>query len=53
MDFTLPEDDGIKIEGSEMSDKYINHGRELVTLRNVSVTVVPIAISVFCHSGGP
>ena len=46
MDFAVPMDHRVKLKESEKRDKYPNLARELKkTLRNMKMTVIPIAIS--------
>ena len=44
VDFTVPVDDRLNLEESEKKDKFLCLARELKTLWNMKVTIVPIVI---------
>ena len=44
MDFVVPDDHRIKLKESEKKDKYFDLARELKTLWNMKVTVIPIIV---------
>ena len=46
LDFTIPVDHKIKVKESEKRDKYLDIARELNTLWNMKVTVIPIVIGI-------
>ena len=47
VDFAVPTDYRIRLKESEKKDKYLHLARELKTLWNMNVTVIPIVISAF------
>ena len=47
VDFTVPADHRIKLKESENKNKYLNLARELKTLWNMKVTIIPIVIGAF------
>ena len=47
MDFAIPADHRIKLKESEKKDKYLDLARELKTLWNMKVTIIPIVIGAF------
>ena len=47
MNFPVPADHRSKLKESEKSDKYVDFARELKTLWNMKVTIIPIVIGVF------
>ena len=47
VDFAVPADHRIKLKECEKKDKYLDLARELKTVRNMKVTIIPIVIGAF------
>ena len=47
VDFAVPADHRIKLKECEKKDKYLDFARELKTLWNMQVTIIPIVIGTF------
>ena len=47
VDFAVPADNGIKLKECEKKDEYLDLGREVKTLWNMKVTIIPIVIRAF------